>query len=132
MKLLFILSPKYVASLQNIQVLLLRIHINLYFDTGREIFNASSVTPLRQDTATRKTLVDVEVSRSLRRVQPSCIKQELGARPSGIGARGACGKPEGLVWNVSLKTHGGTCGGVTWHMMSHGEPDMGSSPDREK
>ncbi len=43
---LFILSPNYVASVQHIHVLPLRIHITVYFDTGR-VFSASSVGGIR-------------------------------------------------------------------------------------
>ncbi len=40
-------------------------------------------------------------------------------------------KPEGLVQNVSLRTRCGMCGGMTEHVTSCGEPDVGSGPDRK-
>ncbi len=41
------------------------------------------------------------------------------------------GKPGGLVWDLSLRTRGGTRGGVTGHVTSREEPYMGGDPDKK-
>ncbi len=95
-------QPKYVASLQHIHALLLRIHITLYFGTGR-VFNTSSVALMRQDTAT--TPGDVGVSRSFKE-----CSQDAGSKTSEPGHRGFVGNACGKAWRLGRTQdpcHGG-------------------------
>ncbi len=70
---------------------------------------------MTQDTATRKTLAEVSGGCSQAAESKSW---EPGRREFD---RSACGKPEGLVRNVSLRTRGSTLGGMTGHVTSYGD-----------